>query len=185
MYWFTFSQKTVFFIHFGDVERNLGPFVGSKIIEISNKLMLYLALIVALSFDISLQNRYQDKSNFLHQLDLETIVLVTESWISGGKKLKYKIQCEHNFMHITWPHQTGAAKNGGERKWIRTKNNFKRRRDFELAVPFFICCGSPLAKKSPIPIKVSFCSYQSLGNFFLDKLGVEIYKALSVTDEIL
>ena len=52
--------------------------------------MLYLTLIMALNFDISLQNRHQDISFFLHQLELETIVIVTEVWINGEKSLNIR-----------------------------------------------------------------------------------------------
>ena len=52
----------------------------------------------------SIQNRYRDISNLLQQLDSETIVIVTETWMSEEQSLNINLSVEHNFMHKNRSH---------------------------------------------------------------------------------
>ena len=85
----------------------------------------------------SIQNKYQDISNLLQQLDSENIVIVTETWMSEEQSLNINHSAEQNFMHKNRSHQTGGAKCGGVGIWIPKKKDFEHRREFELADPIF------------------------------------------------
>ena len=131
-----------------------------KIVLNFNKFLLFNAR--------SIQNKYQDISNLLQQLDSETIVIVTETWMSEEQSLNINLSAEHIFLHKNRS-QTGAAKGGGVGIWIPKNIIFKRRRQFELADPKFfetlwLALGNPLTEKCLI--NISFCLHQSLGDFF-------------------
>ena len=136
----------------------------------------------------SLQNKYQDISNLLQQLDSETINILTETWKSEEQSLNTNLSAEHNFLHKNRSHQTGAAKGGGVGIWIPKNINLKCRREFELPDPKFfetfrLELGNSLTEKCLI--NISYCPYQSLGDFFLDELSAEVSNAFSTTDNIL
>ena len=110
----------------------------------------------------SIQKKYQDISNLLQQLDLETIDIVAQTWVSEEQSLSFNLSAEHIFLHKKWSHQTGAAKGGGVGKWIPKNIIFKRRREFELADPKFfetlwLKLGNPL--KENCLINISFCPH--------------------------
>ena len=81
---------------------------------------------VQISIEFLLFNA-QDISNLLQQLNLETIVIVTETWMSEEQSLNINLSDEHNFLHKNRSDQTGAAKGkgGGVGIWIPKKINFK------------------------------------------------------------
>ena len=74
-------------------------------------MILYLVLKMAIHFYIfyirSIQNKYQDISQLLQQLD--SFVILTETWMSEEQSLNINLSAEHNFMHKNWSHQTVAA----------------------------------------------------------------------------
>ena len=136
----------------------------------------------------SIQNKYQDISNLLQQLDSETIVIVTETWMSEEQSLNINLSAEHNFLRENRSHQTRAAKGGGVGIWIPKNIIFEGRKDFELADPKFfetlwLELGNPLTEK--YLINISYCPHQSLSDFFLDELSPEASNAISATDNIL
>ena len=173
----------------GDIEKNPGPFDASKLSTLDDAIFGAQNGIKFLLFNArSILNKYQDISNLLQQLDSETIVRVTETWMSEEQSLNINLVAEHNFLHKNRSHQTGAAKGGGVGIWIPKNINFKRRREFELADPKFfetlwLELGNPLTEKCLI--NISYCPHQSLGDFFLDELSAEVYNAFSATDNIL
>ena len=117
----------------------------------------------------SMQNKYQDISNILQQLDSETFDIVTETWMSEEQSWNTNLSAENNFLHKNRSHQTRAAKGGVVGIWIPKKINLKRRREFELADPKFfetlwLELGNPLTEK--FLINISYCPHQSLGAFF-------------------
>ena len=57
----------------------------------------------------STQNKYQDISNLIQQLNSETIVIITEIWTSEEQSLNINLSNEHNFVHKNRSHQTRAA----------------------------------------------------------------------------
>ena len=144
----------------GDIEKNPGPFDSSKLSTLDDAIFGAQNGIKFLLFNArSIQNKYQDKSNLLQQLDSETFVIVTETWMSEEQSLNINLSAEHNFLHKNWSHKTGAAKGGGVGIWIPKNINFKRRREFELADPKFfetlwLELGNPLTEKCLINIKV-------------------------------
>ena len=173
----------------GDIEKNPGAFDASKLSTLEDAIFGAQNDIKFLLFNArSIQNKYQDISNFLQQLESETIVIVTETWMSEEQSLNINLSAEHNFSHKYRSHQTGAAKGGGVGIWIPKNINFKRRREFELADPkcfetFWLELGNPLPEKCLI--NISYCPHQSLGDFFLDELSAEVSNAFSATDKIL
>ena len=171
----------------GDIE-NPGPY-DSKLSSLDDAIFGAQTGIKFLLFNArSIQNKYQDISNLLQQLDSETFVIVTETWMSEDQSWNINLSAEHNSVHKNRSHQTGAAKGGGVGIWIPKKINFKRRREFELADPKFfetlwLELGNPLTEKCLI--NISYCPHQSLGDFFLDELSAEVSNAFSATDNIL
>ena len=136
----------------------------------------------------SIQNKYQDISNLLQQLNSETFVIVTEIWMSEDQSWNMNLSAEHNFLHKNRSHQTGAAKGGGVGICIPEKIYFKRRREFELADPkvfetLWLELDIPITEKCLI--NISYCPHQSLGDFFLDELSAEVSNAFSATDNFL
>ena len=90
----------------GDIERNPGLFDASKLSTLDDAIFGAQNGIEFLLFNArSIQNRYQDISNLLQQLNSETIVIVTETWMSEEQSLNINLSAEHNFL-------TGAAKGG-------------------------------------------------------------------------
>ena len=122
----------------GDIEKNLGLFDASKLSTLADAIFGAQNGIKFLLFNArSIQKRDQDISNLPQQLYSETIVIVTETWMSEDQSLKINLCAEHNFLHKNRSHQRGAAKGGGVGIWIPKNINFKRRREFELADPNF------------------------------------------------
>ena len=173
----------------GDIEKNPGPFDASKLSTLDDAIFSTQKGIKFLLFNArSIENKYQDISNLLQQLDSETIVIVIETWMSEEQSLNINLSAEHNFLHKNRSYQTGAAKGGGVGIWIPNNINFKRRREIGLADPKFfetlwLKLGNPLTEKCLI--NISYCPHQSLGDFSLDELSAEVSNAFSATYNIL
>ena len=69
----------------------------------------------------SIQNKDQEISNLLQQLDSDTIATVTETWMSEEQSLKLSLSAELILMHKNRSHQTRAIMGGGVGKWIPKK----------------------------------------------------------------
>ena len=109
----------------GDIGKNSGPFDASKLSILDDAIFGAQNGIKFLLFNArSIQNKYQDISNLLRRLDSETIVIVTETWMSEEQSLCINLSAEHNFLHKNWSHQIGAAKGGGVGIWIPKNINF-------------------------------------------------------------
>ena len=186
---FHFFLREIFSVLCGNIEKNPGPFDASKRSTLEDAIFGAQNGIKFLIFKArNKQNKYQDISNLIQQLDSETIVIVTEIWMSEEQSLNINLSAEHNFLHKNRSHQTGAAKGGGVAIWTPTKINFKRKSGFELADPKFfetwwMELGNPLTEKCLI--NIFYCPNQSLGDFFSDELSAEVYNAISATDNIL
>ena len=110
----------------GDVEKNLGPFKTSnlstfdKVLDPSQKCLKFF-----LKNALSIQNKYEDLSNLLEQLDSQTILIVTETWISEQQDTNFNISNEHLFLQKTRSKQTGVQRGGGFGVWIPRHFNVK------------------------------------------------------------
>ena len=107
----------------GDIEKNPGPY-ESKLSSLDDAIFGAQTGIKFLLFNTrSIQNKYQDISNLLQQLDSETFVIVTETWMSEDRSWNINLSAEQYFLHKNWSHQTGAAKGGGVGIWIYVEEN--------------------------------------------------------------
>ena len=86
----------------------------------------------------SIQNKYEDLSNLLEQLDSQIILRVTETWISEQQDTNSKISNEHLFLQKARSKQTGVQRGGGVGVWIPRHFNVKRKKEFEIANAFFL-----------------------------------------------
>ena len=83
----------------GDVEKNPGPFNSSKlstfdkVLDPSQECLKFF-----LKNALSIQNKYEDLSNLPQQLDSQTILIVTETWISEQHDTNFKNSNEHLFF---------------------------------------------------------------------------------------
>ena len=83
----------------GDIEKNPGPY-DSKLSSLDDAIFGAQTGIKFLLFnDRSIQNKYQDISNLLQQLDSETFVTVIETWMSEDQSWNINLSAEHNFLH--------------------------------------------------------------------------------------
>ena len=83
----------------GDIERNTGPFDVSKLSTLDDAIFGAQNGIKFLLFKArSIQNKYHDISNFLQQLDSETILIVIETWTNEEQSLNINLSDEHNFL---------------------------------------------------------------------------------------
>ena len=97
----------------GDVEKNPGPLNTSKLSTFDKALdpsqkCLKFCLINARS----IQNKYEDLSNLLEQLDSQTILIVTEILISKQQDTNFNISNEHFFLQKARSKQTGVQREG-------------------------------------------------------------------------
>ena len=84
----------------GDIEKNFEPFDASKLSTSDDAIFGAQFGIQFLLFNaLRIQDKYQDTSNFLQQKDSETIVIVTETWMSEEQSLNINLSAEHNFWH--------------------------------------------------------------------------------------
>ena len=84
----------------GDIEKNPVHFDASKLSTLDDAIFGAQNGIKFLLFNArSIQNKYQDISNLLQQLDSETIVIVTETWMSKEQSLNINLSAEHSFLH--------------------------------------------------------------------------------------
>ena len=81
----------------------------------------------------SIQNKYEDLSNLLDQLDSQTILIVTETWISEQQDTNFNISNEHLFLQKARSKQTGVQRGGGVGVWIPRHFNVKRKKECEIA----------------------------------------------------
>ena len=126
---FHFFLTEVFLLLSGDIEKNPGPFDASKLSTLDDAIFGAQNGIKFLLFNArSMQNKYQDISNLLQQLDSETIVIVTGTWMTEEQSLNINLSAEQKFLDKNWSHQTWAAEGEGVGRWIPKKLNLKRRR---------------------------------------------------------
>ena len=84
----------------GDIEKNSEPFDASKLSTLDDAIFGAQFGIHFLIFNaLRIQDKYQDTSNLLQQLDSEAIVIVTETWMSEEQSLNINLTAEHNFLH--------------------------------------------------------------------------------------
>ena len=128
------------------IEDNPGPFNTSnlstfdKVLDPSQK-----CLKIFLMNACGIQNKYADLSNLLEQLDSQTILIVTETWISEQQDTNFKISNEHLFLQKARSKPTEVQRGGGVGVRIPKHFNVKRKKEFEIANAIFLNqCGSKL-----------------------------------------
>ena len=93
----------------GDVEKNPGPFNTSnlstfnKVLDPCQKCLKFFLINAR-----SIQNKYEDLSNLLEQLDSQTILIVTETWVSEQQDTNFNISNEHLFLQKARSKQKGV-----------------------------------------------------------------------------
>ena len=118
----------------GDLEKNSGLFNTSnlstfdEVLDPSQKCLKFFPINAR-----SIQNKYEDHSNLLEQLDSQTILIVTETWISERQDTNFIISNEHLFLQKARSKQTGFQRCGGVGVWIPRHFNVKRKKEFEIA----------------------------------------------------
>ena len=141
----------------GDIEKNPEPFDVSKFFVLDVALFGAQNGIKFLLFNArSKQNMYQVISNLLQQLDSETIVIVTETWMSEEQNLNISLRAENNYKLKNRSHKQEQLR-VGMGIWVPKKINCKRRREFEFADPIifetlWLELGNPLAEKCLVNI---------------------------------
>ena len=96
----SFFHSRSFLLLCGDIEKYPGPFDALKLSALNDAMFGAQKGIKFLLFNArSIQNKYQDMSNLLQQLDWETIVIVNETWMSEEQSLNINLSAEHNFLH--------------------------------------------------------------------------------------
>ena len=96
---------------------------------------------------LSIQNKYEEFSNLLEQLDSQTKLIVTETWISEQQDTNFNISKENFFLQKAGSKQTRVQRGGGVGVWIPRHFNVKRKKEFEIAnATFFLFFGINLAR---------------------------------------
>ena len=136
----------------------------------------------------SIQINYADLSNLLEQLDLQTIIIVTETRISVQQDTNFNISNYHLFLQKARSTPTGVQRSEGVGVWIPRHFNVKRKKKFEIAnTNFFesmwLEINEPLKDKCLVII--SYNSSKNLSEFFLNELSSEVSNAYSLTDNLL
>ena len=136
----------------------------------------------------STQNKYEDLSNLLEQLDSQTILIVTKTWISEQQDTNFNINNEHFFLQKSRSKQTVVQRGGGVGVWIPTHFKVKRKKEFEIANAIFfesmwLEINEPL--KDKCLVNISYNPSKNLSDFFLNELSAEVSNAYSLTDNLL
>ena len=124
----------------------------------------------------SIQNKYEDFSNLLEQLDSQTILIVTKTWVSEQQDTNFNISNEHLFLQKTRSKQTRVQRGGGVGVWIPRHFNVKRKKEFEIAnaklfESMWLEINEPL--KDKCLVNISYNPNKNLSNFFLNELSAE------------
>ena len=94
-----FLRKTL--ILCGDVEKNPGPFNKSnmstfdKVLDPFQKCLKFFLIKAR-----SIQSNYEDLSNWLEQLDLQTVIILTETWVSEQQDTNFNISNKPFFLQF-------------------------------------------------------------------------------------
>ena len=136
----------------------------------------------------SIQKKYEDLSNLLEQLDSQTILIVTETWISEQQDTNFNISNEHLLLQKARSKQAGLQRGGGVGVWIPRHFNVKRKKEFEIAnANFFesiwLEINEPL--KDKCLVNISYNPSKILSDFVLNELSAEVSNAYSLTDNLL
>ena len=97
----------------GDVEKSPKPFNTSnlstfdKMLDPSQKCLKFFLVNAR-----SIQFKYENLSNLLEQLDSQTILIVTETWISEQEDTNFNISKEHLFLP-----KSSIKTNGSPARW--------------------------------------------------------------------
>ena len=170
------------------LKKNPGPFntlnfsTFDKVLHQSQK-CLKIFLINARS----LQNKYEDHSNLLEQIDSQTILIVTKTWVSEQQDTNFNISNELLFLQKTRSKQTGVQRGGVVGVWIPRQFNVKRMKEFEIAYANFfesmwLEINEPL--KDKYLVNISYNPSKNLSDFFLNELSAEVSNAYSLTGKI-
>ena len=172
----------------GDVEKNLDPLIH-RICRLLIRCSIHpKSFWIFLKNARSIQNKYEDLSNLLEQLDWQTILIVTETWTSEQQDTNFNISNEHLFLQKARSKQTGVQRGGGVRVWIPRHFNVKSKKEFEIAnASFFesmwLEINAPLRDKCLV--NISYNPSKDLSDFFLNELSAEVSNAYSLTDNLL
>ena len=136
----------------------------------------------------SIQNKYEDLSNLLEQLDSQTILILTETWVSEQQDTNFNTSNEHLFLQKARSKQTGVQRGGGVGVGIPRHFNVKRKKEFEIAnANFFESMRLEIIEplKDKCLVNISYNPSKNLSDFFLNELSAEVSNAYSLTDNLL
>ena len=156
----------------GDVEKNFEPFNTSnlstfhKVLDPSQMYSKFFHINA-----LSTQNKYEEFLNLVEQLDSQTKLIVTETWISEQQDNNFNISKEKFFLQKALSKQTRVQQRGGVGVWIPSHFNVKRRKEFEIAnanffnffVSIWLEINEPL--KDKCLLKISYNLSKNLSNF--------------------
>ena len=134
----------------------------------------------------SIQNKYEDLSNLLEQLDSQTILIVTETWVSEQLNTNFNFSNEHLFLQKTRSKQTRVQRGGGVGVWIPKHFSVKRKKEFfnaNFCESVWLEINEPL--KDECLVNISYNPSKKLSDFFLSELSAEVSNAYSLTDNLL
>ena len=165
-------RKTLLFC--GDVEKNLRPFnilqfsTFDKVLDPSQKCLNFFLIKAR-----SIQNKYEDLSKLLQQLDSQTILVMTETWSSHQQDTNFNISNEHLFLRKAPSKQTGVQRGRGVGVWIPRHFNVKFKKKFEIAnansfESMWLKISEPL--KGKCLVIFSYSQSKNLSNFFLERV---------------
>ena len=133
----------------------------------------------------TIQKKYEDFSNWLQQLDSQTTLIVTETWISEQQDTNFNVSNEHLYLQKAQSKQTGVQRGGCVGVWTSRHINVKHKKEFEIAnADFFeamwLETNEPL--KDKCLVNISYNPSKNFFDFFLNELSAEVFNAYSLTD---
>ena len=137
----------------------------------------------------SLNNKHEQLSRFLKNLNETSFLVVTETWINEKTDIPEFYLCNsHHFFHQPRSSLTNVQRGGGVGICVPKQFEVKMRNDLNtINRSFFesmwIEIGKPLTQK--LLINVAYCPNVNLSNFFLDEMTVEISNVYSYTDNLI
>ena len=177
------------FLLCGDVEKYSGPFKTSnlstfdKVLDPSQKCLKFFLINAC-----SIQNKYEVLLNFFEQLSLQTILIVTEKWISEQQDFNFNISKEHLFLQKARSKQTRVQRGRGDEVLIPRHFNVKRKKEFGIAkANFFESMWLEVNErlKDKCLVNISYNPIKNLSDFSLNELSAEVSNAYSLTVNLL
>ena len=137
----------------------------------------------------SLNDKHEQLSRLLKNLDETSFLVVTETWINEKTDIPEFYLCKSlHFVRQPRSSLTNVQRGGGVDIWAPKQFTVKMRNDLNTTkISFFesmwIEIGKPLTQK--LLVNVAYCPNVNLSNFFPDEMTVEISNAYSYTDNLI